>query len=154
MTSCSGCVTGTLWTSGKPPTASKSLKRRSNGCGRRLWSRSSSTLTIQQSHARHWRGGVSNTALTPADLATRWACSKRHVVNLIRRGQLTAFRVGRLVRVRPEEVNRYECATASPSINEGSSPSSIETTAPDIELRLNRLIGLRQRQKPQTSSGG
>ena len=42
-------------------------------------------------------------------LAERWGCSRRHVTNLIRRGELRAFRVGALLRITPEVVEAYEC---------------------------------------------
>jgi excisionase family DNA binding protein len=86
-----------------------------------------------------------------ATLAERWGCSRRHVSNLIRRGHLQSFRVGALLRVRPEEVERYECGTGSPSINEGSSALSITKTVHAEELRLRRLTSSRPQRKPPVS---
>lgn len=37
--------------------------------------------------------------LTPDEIAERWACSGETVRSLIRRGELPAFRVGRMFRV-------------------------------------------------------
>lgn len=45
---------------------------------------------------------------TPATLAKRWACSERHVRNLIARGQLPCFRIGTLLRIRAEDVEAFE----------------------------------------------
>jgi excisionase family DNA binding protein len=46
---------------------------------------------------------------TPALLAERWQCSKRHIRNLIARGELEAFRIGeKLLRIRVEAVEEYE----------------------------------------------
>jgi len=87
-----------------------------------------------------------------ATLAERWGCSKRHVSNLIRKGALQSFRVGALLRVRPEEVERYECATASPSIAEGSSALSTSRQAIAAELRLRRLTSSKLQQRPQSLS--
>ena len=53
-----------------------------------------------------------------ATLAERWGCSRRHVSNLIRKGALQSFRVGALLRVRPEEVERYECG----GVRQGAKP--------------------------------
>lgn len=32
-------------------------------------------------------------------LAARWGCSPQHIRDMIERGELTAFRVGRLIRI-------------------------------------------------------
>ncbi len=87
-----------------------------------------------------------------ATLAERWGCSRRHVSNLIRKGALQSFRVGALLRVRPEEVERYECGTGSPSINEGSSALSTSRQAIAAELRLRRLTSSQRQQRPQSLS--
>ena len=42
-------------------------------------------------------------------LAERWSCSEGAVRALIRHGLLNHFRVGELIRVRAEDVARYEC---------------------------------------------
>jgi excisionase family DNA binding protein len=63
--------------------------------------------------------------LTPEMVAARWDCSANHVRNLIRRGELRAFRVGsRLLRVKPEAVEEFErCqeTTGSGDLTDGSS---------------------------------
>ncbi|WP_449411893.1 helix-turn-helix domain-containing protein [Methylobacterium komagatae] len=47
--------------------------------------------------------------LTPEQVAARWDCSPNHVRNLIRRGDLRAFRVGsRLLRIKTEAVEEFE----------------------------------------------
>ncbi|WP_312795512.1 helix-turn-helix domain-containing protein [Tianweitania sp.] len=45
---------------------------------------------------------------SPAKLAERWGCSVGHVHKLIESGQVTAFRVGKLVRVLTENVEKFE----------------------------------------------
>ncbi len=45
---------------------------------------------------------------TILDLAERWSCSKDIVYDLIRRGEIKPFRLGREYRVRAEEVARFE----------------------------------------------
>jgi excisionase family DNA binding protein len=50
------------------------------------------------------------TVYTPATLASKWACSERHVRNMIDRGELPAFRLGgKLWRIRSEDVEIFEC---------------------------------------------
>jgi excisionase family DNA binding protein len=43
-----------------------------------------------------------------AALAERWQCSSGHIYGLIRDGKLNAFKVGKLLRVKAEEVERIE----------------------------------------------
>lgn len=47
-------------------------------------------------------------AYSPQTLAEHWGVSSATVRNLIRRGDLKAFRIGRQLRVRPEWVETYE----------------------------------------------
>ncbi|WP_405047750.1 helix-turn-helix domain-containing protein [Rhizobium lentis] len=54
------------------------------------------------------RGRV--TVFTPATLADRWQCSERHIRNLLSSGQLPCFRLGgKLLRIKQEDVERFEC---------------------------------------------
>ncbi|MBO1025650.1 helix-turn-helix domain-containing protein [Ochrobactrum sp. SD129] len=46
---------------------------------------------------------------TPATLAKRWECSEKHVRNLIKTGQLDAFRLGgKLYRIKQSAVEAFE----------------------------------------------
>jgi excisionase family DNA binding protein len=45
---------------------------------------------------------------TPDSLAERWECSERHIRALVKKGELTCFRVGKLIRISVSEVERYE----------------------------------------------
>ncbi|RWI13538.1 helix-turn-helix domain-containing protein [Mesorhizobium sp.] len=47
-------------------------------------------------------------AYSPRTLATRWLCSERHVRNLIKRGDLPHFRFGKLLRIKPSDVDDFE----------------------------------------------
>lgn len=48
---------------------------------------------------------------TPETLAKRWRCSANHVRNMIKRGDLPAFRSGgRLLRIRTDDVIAHEAA--------------------------------------------
>lgn len=67
-------------------------------------------------------------AYTPETLAERWEVSAATVRNLVREGALRAFRVGRQIRIRPDDVNAYEesqCETngASSYTGEHTPPS-------------------------------
>lgn len=64
------------------------------------------------------------TVMTPAMLAERWACSERHIRNIIALGKLRAFRIGgTLLRIRGQDVESFEgqdqISGESPSLNEG-----------------------------------
>ncbi|MBM4073866.1 MAG: helix-turn-helix domain-containing protein, partial [Planctomycetes bacterium] len=45
---------------------------------------------------------------TPKTLARRWDCTPMHVRRLVAAGRLQAFRLGRLIRIRQLEVERFE----------------------------------------------
>jgi excisionase family DNA binding protein len=60
----------------------------------------------QAEHARAAR------AHSPKSLAERWGCSSELVRAMIRRGELQAFRYGKLYRISPEEVKRVESGKA------------------------------------------
>jgi excisionase family DNA binding protein len=52
--------------------------------------------------------------LAVTELARHWHVSRRQVLKLIDCGQLHAHRVGRLLRIAPEEINRYESMNQAP----------------------------------------
>src|SRR5690554_2527640 len=62
--------------------------------------------------------------MTPDQVAEIWGCSPNHVRNLIHRGELRAFRLGRrLIRIPPDALEDYEkCQTNIAS--EGSTADS------------------------------
>jgi len=64
------------------------------------------------------------TVYTPATLADRWACSERHIRNLIASGELPSFRAGgKLLRIRGEEVEKFECQNGASQDLKGNSAS-------------------------------
>lgn len=76
-------------------------------------------------------------AWTPRELADRWQCSERHVRNLINRGELRAFRLGgKLVRVRHEDVERFECRGSEPSGTRMESATETNSTSSRAPLIL------------------
>lgn len=62
--------------------------------------------------------------LTVGMVAQRWGCSSQAVRNMIARGALPAFRVGKLIRIPAAEVEEFERCS---SVTEGSGASSIVT---------------------------
>lgn len=47
--------------------------------------------------------------LTVSEVAERWQCCEQTVYRVIETGALRSFGVGRLLRIRPEWVDAYEC---------------------------------------------
>lgn len=98
-----------------------------------------------ESNTTHFESRVpSDRPFTPETLAERWSCSAEKVRQMIHRGELAGFRLGKLFRIPAVEVERYECAfqlvqnTNSLNTEENSpSPSAAELVA--VESRLARL---------------
>lgn len=80
-----------------------------------------------------------------ARLAERWDCSEGLVRKLIETKELSAFRVGTLIRIRAPEVERYERETAA----------TIEQTSPtDGALEPPRPVIGRAKRKRAPLLGG
>lgn len=56
---------------------------------------------------------------TVPNLATRWECSEGLIRKMIERGQLRSFRLGVLIRIPADEVERIECQSRTPSNDSG-----------------------------------
>lgn len=96
---------------------------------------------------------------TPETLADRWGCSANHVRNLIRRGTLPAFRLGRLMRIPAAAVADYEageptCETTNHDTGsystEAVTPSSGGSSAPtssDPVISLAHRAALRSARR-------
>jgi excisionase family DNA binding protein len=76
---------------------------------------------------------------SPETLAERWGCSSEMVRQMCRRGELSFFRLGKLIRIPANEVERVECLSGDSSNTEDSGASL--TGIPANELRLARQIG-------------
>lgn len=64
-------------------------------------------------------------AFTVPSLASRWDCSEGLIRKMIDRGELRSFRLGILIRVPADEVERIECQNHTPSSVSGEDlPSS------------------------------
>src|SRR5690242_2667372 len=91
------------------------------------------------------------TVFTPAKLAMRWECSERHVRNLISSGQLPCFRLGgKLLRIKQEDVERFECQTGDlqSSMESSASHGMIRTESADV-IALEHPMRKRRRAAPR-----
>lgn len=57
-----------------------------------------------------WCAKVTDQLLTVPQIAERWSCSERYVWSKTASGELPVIRLGRLVRVRAEDLQRFEAA--------------------------------------------
>jgi excisionase family DNA binding protein len=103
-------------------------------------------------------------AYSVAQLAERWGCSDGHLYGMIRRGELHAFNLGTLLRVRVEEVEQIETGGKGVDVDNEADRDERElqhparlsgclleageesVTAPDLNLKVDRqLFSLSQR---------
>ena len=92
---------------------------------------------------------------SPETLAERWGCSSEKVRLMCRSGELSSFRLGKLIRVPATEVERYECQNIpSPSTEENSPLPSETETANRAEFRLVRQIGDGPKLSPVSYGNG
>lgn len=66
-------------------------------------------------------------AFTVASLAREWECSEGVIRKLIGKGQLRAFRIGVLLRIPADEVERFECQNIPSNDSAADLPAFIET---------------------------
>lgn len=87
-------------------------------------------------------------------LAEHWACGTDTIYALVRSGELRHFKLGgKLIRIRKEEVERYECREITPSNDcEANTPSPGRTKQDATDIRLERLIA--RPQKPRLVHSG
>ncbi len=75
------------------------------------------------------RSELTAQAFRPAQLAARWGVSVGHIHNLIRKGDLHAFRIGTLYRISAIEVERIEGCGSSDTEGNGLPPTKTGTQA-------------------------
>lgn len=89
---------------------------------------------------------------TPKSLADHWECSERHIRKLIASGELPAFRLGgKLLRIKPEDVERFEqCQIGDLPDSKGSSAShgTIPAVSADV-IALGQQIQKRRTAAPR-----
>ena len=67
-------------------------------------------LTSPEANPSEQRGNLGPKPFSPETLAERWGCSAEKVRQMVHRGELQGFRLGKLIRIKAVEVERYECA--------------------------------------------
>lgn len=103
------------------------------------------------------RAGMVMTAparpMTPEQVAERWGCSPNHVRNLIHRGELRAFRLGRrLIRIPIEAIGEFEqCQNieSEGSTEDSSSLGGATTESGDVIVLMHSLER-KPRARPRT----
>jgi excisionase family DNA binding protein len=89
---------------------------------------------------------------SPETLSERWGCSAEKVRRMYHDGELSGFRLGKLIRITANEVERYECQNTELSNTAEDSPSPITMTSEDaFELRLARMTAGSRRLALATS---
>jgi excisionase family DNA binding protein len=82
---------------------------------------------------------------SPETLAERWGCSAEKVRQMFHQGELAGFRLGKLIRIPANEVERFEAACSQETMNINSSniaentPSRSERDRLAVASRLGRL---------------
>lgn len=87
-------------------------------------------------------------AYTVADLAARWQCGESTVRSLIKRDQLATFRIGTLIRISADEVERFECRDIPCSDSEADTLSSGERTESADAERFTPKIDRARKPRP------
>ena len=97
--------------------------------------------------------GSAVTVYSVATLAQHWGCGTDTVYALIHGGTLRCFRLGgKLIRIRADEVERFECQTTACNDTEASLPSSGTREEDATDIRLERLI--ERPRRPQLVHSG
>lgn len=89
------------------------------------------------------------TVFSPATLAARWDCSERHIRNMISTGKLPHFKVGTLLRIKREDVEKIECPIGGlPDYTENSASlgkTTEDADVIDLEPQIQKKRTRRQR---------
>lgn len=75
---------------------------------------------------------------SPETLADRWGCSAEKVRLMYRSGELAGFRLGKLIRIPANEVERYECQNTPSPGTEDDTPCRSGKGIDAYESRLVR----------------
>jgi excisionase family DNA binding protein len=92
-------------------------------------------------------------AMTPAQVAVRWACSERKVRNMIERGALPAFKLdGKMLRLWRKDVEEYECRGGSQNCEANTaSPGTTQPASGDV-IDLGQATRKRRTASPRLST--
>ncbi len=90
-----------------------------------------------------------NKPFTPEILADRWQCSAETVRQMVARGELRGFRVGRMIRIPADAVEDLECGMPeSEGSTAVSSSHGAERMARDAGIVLMHSRPRKQKQRP------
>lgn len=79
---------------------------------------------------------------SPETLADRWGCSSEKIRRMYHDGELVGFRLGKLIRIPANEVERVECLnTQSESTEESTSSPIAMSEGVAFAPRLARMTG-------------
>lgn len=77
---------------------------------------------------------------TPESLGERWGCSPDKVRRMYKAGEIEGFRLGKLIRIPADAVERFECQNTGSPYTDSPSPSSTPTPNEDaFASRLARM---------------
>ncbi|WP_366140161.1 excisionase family DNA-binding protein [uncultured Marivita sp.] len=85
---------------------------------------------------------------TPDTLAARWGCSSETIRQMINRGELQAFRLGRLYRIPNHIVEAYECQNSKSDACAEVAPSLGTKTENASVISLSHVTSRKRKQKP------
>ena len=90
-----------------------------------------------------------NRPFTPDTLAARWFCSAETIRQMVKRGELHGFRVGRMIRIPWNSVEEYECQTSTSDGSEvDCAPTGQGQMANDSVISLRHAPERKLKQKP------
>lgn len=91
---------------------------------------------------------------SPESLADRWGCSAEKVRRMYHGGEIDGFRLGKLIRIPADAVERYECQnTGSLSTEESSASPTMSPDEAAFVSRLARMTGGSRNLALATSGG-
>jgi excisionase family DNA binding protein len=88
---------------------------------------------------------VTRKPFSPETLAERWGCSAEKVRQMFHRGELAGFRLGKLIRIPANEVERFEAECSQTQLDTNSSNTGANTPSRSggdrlvVASRLGRL---------------
>ena len=91
--------------------------------------------------------------LTVAEVADRWQCCERTVYQQIETGALRSFGVGRLIRIRPEWIEAFECGEEADEAGEDPALRLIRQRRQALEKRSATSRRTRTAQPRGTGTG-
>lgn len=87
---------------------------------------------------------------TVTELAERWKCSDQHIYNLVKSGALRCIRLGKLIRIPAQAVEKFECGSSnteeSGALNSVTPPEPGGAQASETSTRRQKIVRLPSRR--------